>query len=121
MKINFNQQSFKANIPYTDGAKRLEMILNKVNIYDFNMYHKKFISYNNLCKRINKILPDDSDIVTFNTISNIDNTNNLVYEVNGSVTHDGKNKDFKTLIYCPDGSFGIAKNIIIAINNLMKG
>ncbi len=116
MNINkINNFNFCANIPYTNGAKRVETILNKADEYDCAFSYTNYIEYEKLCNLINEILPSDNDTVSFNSVQDKNDLEKDAYKVDGNVIHNGKNKNFSINVFCSDGSFAVGKTIMNSI------
>ena len=112
MDLSVNTLSFGAKILNTDGASRVDKMLKLASIYDYPS--KKYIDYKKLCENINEILPNDDDIVSFDSVKDLHSMYES-YRINGNIIHDGKLKQFGTLCRCVDGSFATGKMILNSI------
>ena len=112
MNLSVNTLSFGAKILNTDGAGRVAKMLEIASIYDYPLTNS--INYMKLCENINKIFPNDDDIVSFDSVK-YEYFLNETYKINGTIIHGGKLKQFGTICHCGDGSFVARKRILNSI------
>ena len=109
-----NSVNFCATIPATKASEKLNYVLILAKDYDYGAMHTDYLD---LCKYINKFLPNDEDTVTF---KNCIRKEGPIYNIEGDVCKNGQTKPFSSTVNYHAGSNLVSGNIVNSIRNVIK-
>ncbi len=114
MKINFNTQRFGAKIVDNHAARELK------HHFDYQPENYEFLKcYDRFCISLDCILPNDTDIVTFNLVEEEPNSMSDIV-ISGTISRNGDCKDFFVTAPIDKGAPNIHCNIIQAMKRAIK-